>query len=215
MKYLKIFEDYNFLFYLNEIEETYFSPYSKIVLDTNTEGYIITNKIAHVGARIAFIKNSTEALRDGLFHEMGHIVMFKNLERLKMSNFGFDYSTKDNLGYNVPISWNGIKNECKAIIWQSIICKKYDIHFNINDFVKALKYMEDFTNVPLKGCFKNEYRWYYNIEFTEEVNYRDSDKLRLETIKDYVHNESNNSEYTIINFDKRWSIRCQWLEDNL
>lgn len=208
-------EDYSFVYYLNKVEEEYFSPYKKIALDTNLEGYKVIDGQAYVGARIASKKNNTEALRDGLFHEMGHFVMTENFNRLTMYAFGMDYTTKDDLGYSIPISWVAIKNESKAILWQSLICKKFHIVFDVDDFIIALKYMEDFINVPLKGCFYKDYKWYYDQEFNQEVPYVKRDKLRLETVKDFLKAELKNIKYTIEEFDKRWHERCQWLDQNL
>lgn len=148
---------------------------------------------------------------------MGHIVMIENFDRLKMYAFGLEYTTKDSLGYSIPTSWNAIKNEIRAIVWQSIICKKYHIPFDAEKFVSALKYMEDFINVPLKGCFyqKANYKWYYDENFEREVSYEKKDTFRLETIVDFLKEESKRQKYSIEEFNKRWHQRCQWLERHL
>lgn len=199
---------------VDQIVKTYYQNYSKIAIDFNAEGYRrdFDKHIGLIGARIAMHTNTVECVRDGLFHEMSHFVYVNDLKKLKHHNFGLEYTTKDSLGYFVPTTWNGIKNELNVIVWQSLLCNQFNLEFNMFDFATALRYMDDFINVPLKGCFEHEYKWFYDRECTRKVEYKDKDNLRLESINDYLRVESMKSHYTLENLISRWNQRCQWVE---
>lgn len=194
---------------LNKLKEKYFNDI--VVIGDRVEGYKIYNKIISVGLRIAM----KQTIEEALFHEMAHMVEIKDPKRLLVNGFGLGCKTQDSLGYDVPLTWNSTKFESRVVCWQKILCDYYKCNFDYIDFIKAFKYMCDFDNVPLDGCYiDDEYKWYYN-DTKEIVEYNKRNDLRLATIKKYVDSELlKTDKYNITNFDSIWNDRMKFIRDS-
>lgn len=197
------------------VKKDLFNPYDVIEIGNN-EGYVVKDGKSIFGTRIGPI----HSVRDGLLHEIAHTAEVKNLAKFNVYNFGLEIKTKVVvLGreYAEPITWNATKLECRVILWQEMLCEKFNIAFDREDFAIALQYMPDFTQVPLKGyTFDGDKCGYFNEkgeEFKESLKEKEKDKLRFQSMYDYMTEEKNKGTYTYAEFKKKWSRMVIYLKN--
>lgn len=180
---------------------------------TSYEGYRYENRVACFGMRVG----PEKSIRDGLFHEIGHVAEVKNLNRLLCHNFNLEIKSKvEVLGryYDEPRTWNATKLECRVILWQEVLCNHFGVSFDRNEFATALQYMPDHTCVPVKGYqFDAEVLEYINKNGRILKGLQATDKLRHESICDYMTEEKNTGRYTYANFIQIWNNAFTFLEE--
>jgi hypothetical protein len=215
--YVKLFEKYN---NDNEIFEilrsTYFKSPATILNIKQTNGYEIKNNKASFGATYTY----NDADPYYLMHEMGHFVTIMNYGRLLKPHYGLEYTTKvkvNDVDYDLPLTWNGIKNELKAVMFQEVLALHYTNKMPLKQWVRSFQLMEDFTNVPPDNTIKDENGNYIDIDTKKKIPYDQMKERRFNTIYQYYDRmkEENKSLLNINEFNKRWVERIEYLEDNL
>jgi hypothetical protein len=169
------------------------------------EGYLFDDK-ASFGTRVGPVHSIT----DGLLHEIAHTAEIKDQERIFVNHFNLDIKTKIEIFgklYCEPKTWNATKLEARVILWQEVLCEKFNLEFNREKFATSLQYMPDFMLVPIYGGYKfdGEKLEYINAKgeiLTGDLKYKDS--LRLKTINEYMTEQKATGLYTYNEFRKRW-----------
>lgn len=202
----------NELVLLETIKTDFFSKSNKIE-PTKTEGYKVYNDKIQIGYRIG----PTESISDGLFHEMGHILDTTNFKRLLQYGFGLEIKTSiEILGrlYYEPTTWNATKLECRCIVWQELLCKKYNLPFDTTDFSKSLQYLPDWYNVPTKDHYYKDGDYYNSNNEKVELSLKQKDNLRYETINNFINLEKQKEFYNFTELENRWNERINFINAN-
>lgn len=211
MKYIQLFERFTKNKEVFEIiRSEYFTSHVVKISFEQREGYEIKNKTAIFGTILG-----TKPDVEYLIHEMGHFVLFRDYSRLLKNHYGLSYPKYevDGREYDLAGNWTDIKNEIRASIFQVLLAEKYDIKLDINSWFSSFKYLDGFLFVPVKDAIEKDYTWY---ELNgEEVKFKDKEKRRFQTIKDFFEEERKKPRYTIENFDLEWFKRIKYLEENL
>jgi hypothetical protein len=210
MKYFKLFEQLNDDVF-NKIRADYFlSP----VIDFSYKqrnGYIIIDNKVMFGTMMTY-----EPDVEYLLHEMGHFVLFKDYNRLLLNSYGLHYPQVEVNGemYDIAFNWNDIKNEVRAVIFQYILAKKYNIDLDLDGWIRSLKLLDGFIHVPVDGAEKKELKWYDN-DNNIEVPYNNYESRKIETIKKFFQEEIKKDKYNIEYFNTEWFKRVEFLESKL
>lgn len=194
------------LFYIEGVAEIH---------DIEGYRYDYENRKALFGTRLGPVSS----IPDGLLHEIAHTAEIKDLSKLHVFNFGLEIKTKfEFLGkvYAQPITWNAIKLEARVILWQEVLCEVFGYSFDREKFATALEWMPDFTNVPIKGYkFDSDISKYvdkHGVEFVGTL--KEQDKLRFQSINDYMTEQKALGIYTYSEFRKRWEKVLEFIELN-
>lgn len=219
MKYLKLFEQHsNNLSIIDEIKKEYFKSHIIDVNPKQLNGYEFKGDKMVFGS--SFTYNEVDPYY--LMHEMGHFITIKDYNKLLMSHYGLNYTTKVEVfgvEYEQPITWNAIKNELKAVAFQELLAIKYTGIFPLESWVDSFELMEDFINVPPKNSTLNrseeEYGWYDNKTNKKDI-YSEIKSRRLETIHDYYvkWKKDNHKILNIEYFNSEWFNRVKFIENN-
>lgn len=214
---IKLFEEYsnnNKIF--NHVRNKYFKS-DIIDFEVNQiDGYKVLKDKVVFGSSYSY--NDTDPYY--LLHEMGHFVSIKNKNRLLKNYYGLEYSTKVEIGgdlYEEPITWNGIKNELKAVAYQEVLSNSIIGHFPLESWITSFKLMSDFINVPLYNTKQDKDYENYDLDTNEKIPFSQREERRLMTIREeykkYIN--KNKSLLNINNFDRLWFERVRFIENKL
>ena len=190
--------------------------FDNIIELANVEGYHYAKGQAIFGTKLG----PTISLVDGGLHEISHAIEVQSLDRLLKHNFGLEIKTKVVLfgkEYWEPKTWNATKLECRVILWQDVLCKRFGYEFDPKEFAKSLQYMSDFTMVPIFGCHFDYDRNEYIIDGTNEIfdsKLDNRDSLRYQSIYAYMDDQKKLGIYTFPNFLKHWNKVLEFLHKN-
>lgn len=216
-KYIKIFENLQKdLKVIRNIKEDYFIS-NIIDIDINQrDGYVKKENKMVFGSSYGI--NDIDCYY--LMHEMGHFITIKKYERLLLSTYGMSYTTKDivnDVEYDLPMTWNAIKNELKAVAFQEILSIKYTGKFPLDKWLLSFNLMDDFINVPLWNAYKDsEYNWFDN-ETKEKIHYKEYENRKIDTIYNFYNKwkKDNSSILNIEYFNNEWFKRVKYIETHI
>jgi len=218
MIFIKAFESYRSdLEILEMIKKRYFQSSSIDVDIKQLDGYERKGDKMVFGSSLNY--NNFDIYY--LMHEMGHFVTTRKFDRLLKSHYGLSYTTKDTydgVDYYFPISWSGVKNELKATAYQELLGIEFTGKFPLENWMKSLKLLEDFTNVPPKNAQRNpEGVDWIDIETGSVVKFSELEGRRMETMMEWYNmwKEKNHSLLNMSGFNKKWFERVDYLEQNL